>query len=56
MGRVSSFRPHEWTTGEFAGWWSIDLLPGNPGALNKMRIYFRQGKDGSLEAILRQGH
>jgi hypothetical protein len=56
MNRVARLRPHEWTSGEFKGWWSVDLFPGNPGGLNTMRIYFRQGADGSFEAIIRQGH
>jgi hypothetical protein len=56
MDRVSRLRPHEHTSGEFAGWWSVDLLPGNPGALNVMRIFFRKGKDGLIEAIIRHYH
>jgi hypothetical protein len=56
MNRVAALRPHEWTRGEFKGWWSVDLFPGEPGALNTMRIYFRKGADGSLVAIIRQGH
>jgi hypothetical protein len=56
MNRVSRLRPHEWRSGEFAGWWSVDLFPGNPGGLNTMRIYFRKGADGSFEGIIREGH
>ena len=55
INRVQDFRPHEHTSGEFKGWWSVDLRRNNPGALNKMRIYFRKGKNG-FEAKVRQYH
>lgn len=42
-------------TGDRAGWWEIDLLPDNPGALNQMRIIFRIHK-GGIEARLLQMH
>ena len=53
MNRLIALRPHDWKGGEFKGWWSVDLFPGDPGT---MRIYFRKGADGSFEAIIRQGH
>ena len=56
MERVDPFRPHEHYSGEFNGWVSVDLLQGNPGALNIMRIYYRKGKNGLYEAKVRQGH
>ncbi len=50
MNRLSPFRPHQHGSGEFAGWWSVDLVEGNPG---EMRIFFRQGQNG-FEAKIRQ--
>lgn len=56
MKRLEAYRPHQHTTGDLAGWWSVDLVQGNPGALNVMRLYFRMGKDNKLVAMVRQGH
>ncbi|WP_205012780.1 DUF4157 domain-containing protein [Nitrosomonas sp. HPC101] len=55
MNVLAKYRPKQ-LTGDLAGWWEVDLLPGNPGALNQMRILFRIGKDGQLEVLIRQMH
>lgn len=56
MNRLNPYRPHEHTTGQFRGWTSVDLLPGNPGASNVMRMFYRQDKDGMYEVMVRQIH
>jgi hypothetical protein len=56
INRVAGFRPHIHHGGEFDGWWAVDLVEGNPGAANIMRIFFRKGQNGLFEAKLRQYH
>jgi hypothetical protein len=41
---------------DLAGWIEIDLLEGNPGAGNQMRILYRVKADGEWEVKLRQMH
>jgi hypothetical protein len=55
FNQLGPLRPHLNTKGEFSGWYGVDLRPGNPGALNQMRIYFQPGK-GTFRVMLRQGH
>jgi hypothetical protein len=54
--QLGPLRPHSNTRGEFAGWYGVDLRPGNPGALNQMRIYFKGTGKGDFKVMLRQGH
>jgi hypothetical protein len=42
-------------SGDLQGWSEIDLLPGNPGALNQMRIIIRISP-GKIEVKLLQMH
>jgi hypothetical protein len=56
MSKVSHLGPHTYTHGQFAGWTSVDLVSGNPGGLNIMRLFFRKDKNGMYEAIIRQVH
>lgn len=56
VNRLESLRPHLNSNGEFAGWYGVDLRPGNPGALNVMRIYFKKSDTGDFKVMLRQGH
>ena len=37
------------------GWWEIDVLESNPGALNRMRVIFRF-VNSDMEAKLLQVH
>jgi hypothetical protein len=37
------------------GWFEIDVLPGNPGALNRVRLLIRW-VPGDIEVKLRQVH
>ncbi|GHO90352.1 hypothetical protein KSF_004000 [Reticulibacter mediterranei] len=55
MQELAGLRPHE-LTGDLKGWYEVDLLPENPGALNQMRLLLRQGKDGDFEVRLLQMH
>ncbi len=53
--RIESRRPHVYESGEMAGWTSLDVLMGNPGALNQMRIFYRSVPNG-IEWRIRQVH
>jgi hypothetical protein len=43
-------------TGDLAGWTELDLLPGNPGPLNQMRMLIRIDAGGNIEPRLLQMH
>jgi hypothetical protein len=55
LNELAEFRAKP-LTGELAGWTELDLLPGNPGALNQMRMIVRVGPGGFIEARLIQMH
>jgi hypothetical protein len=42
--------------GDLAGWTELDMLPNNPGGLNKMRVLVRIGAGGKIEPRLLQMH
>ena len=48
-------RPPKELTGDLSGWYEVDLLPGNPGGLNEMRLILRS-KGGDFEVRLLQMH
>jgi len=55
LNELAGFRIQE-LKGDLAGWREVDLKPGNPGAVNQMRIIFRVRGNGSIEARLLQMH
>ena len=55
LNELAAFRAKP-LTGELAGWTELDLLPGNPGGLNQMRMIVRVRPDGFIEARVIQMH
>jgi hypothetical protein len=55
LRQLANFRAKP-LTGDLAGWTELDLLPGNPGALNQMRVLIRIDASGKIEARLLQMH
>jgi len=55
LRELSNFRAKP-LKGDLAGWTELDLLPGNPGGLNQMRILVRIDAGGKIEARLLQMH
>jgi len=55
LGQLANFRAKP-LKGDLAGWTELDLLPGNPGGLNQMRMLIRVDADGTIEARLLQMH
>jgi hypothetical protein len=55
LAELANFRVKP-LTGNLTGWYEIDLLEGNPGALNQMRLLVKLGKGGAMEARLLQMH
>jgi hypothetical protein len=55
LNELAAFRAKP-LTGDLSGWTELDLLPGNPGGLNQMRMIVRVRPDGFIEARLLQMH
>jgi hypothetical protein len=55
LNELANFRVKP-LTGNLAGWYEIDLLEGNPGALNQMRLIVKIGKGAAMEVKLIQMH
>lgn len=53
--RLAPYRMKDLERPPYIGWKEIDLLEGNPGGLNQMRIIFRIGQN-KIEAMVRQMH
>ena len=55
LGELANFRAKP-LKGDLAGWTEVDLLPGNPGGFNQMRMLVRVGPGGKIETRLLQMH